>query len=219
MSRLAAIAFATIAMSALQVLRKRRPPWGHGIPLDDGGLVFLFPDFLSSDEVDAILQHGEDGAAATLFLMSERYEHVEFDEKFRAQLHGKADELVATVERRVAEITGIEPHAQESALMLSVSRPWKRKYEGDCLDCATASTLQNLHHDQNNGPGRVATVLIYLSGGDDSDDQPMRGGETFFPCLRRAADGAATTSDDELCRRMKAGYERGERILWPRFYS
>ena len=207
-------------ISMFVLLRKRRRPWDHGISLDDGGTTYLFPDFLSGDEVDAILQLGEDHAAATLFLMSARYGNVEFDEKFREQISEKANSLVATLERRLADITGIEPHAEESALMLSVSRPWKRKYEGDCLDCAT---LQNLHHDQNSAPGRVATVLMYLSGdgggdGGDPADQPMRGGETFFPCLR-AVGGGAITSEDELCRRVKAGYERGERILWPSYYS
>ena len=86
--------------------------------------------------------------------------------------------------------------------MLAASKPWQRRYEG--------GTLQNLHHDRNEGPGRVATVLIYLT------DVPS-GGETLFPCAGPAA--RRTRELDAVCGRLAGAYGAGERILWPAFYS
>ena len=147
----------------------------------------------------------------------ERYAYVELN---------KTSELLEQLEQRVADLTGIPLHQDESPFMLSVSRPWKRRYEGE------GASLQNLHHDQNEGPGRVATVLIYLSGdggggagggggGGGGGDGASRaagdiltGGETIFPCV-----GSATGRNADLCRRLDAGYAAGERILWPSFYQ
>ena len=39
----------------------------------------------------------------------------------------------------------------------------------------------------NRAPRRVATVIMYLSGGDE-----MGGGHTLFPCLRPRSDGATS---------------------------
>ena len=166
--------------------------------LDEYGLVRHIPGFVSDEEVNEILRL----RTPELGKPTERYSSIELD--------NASEPILVEIERRIALLTGIEAHPDESPPMLAVSRPWTRNYEG--------GTLQNLHHDKNEGQGRVATVLIYLSN-------VVQGGETLFPCVHPRAPAATSApvavsqQPHELCRRLRSGYERGERILWPAVYS
>lgn len=78
---------------------------------------------------------------------------------------------------------GIEFHDQESPLQLSVQTPasspkaFRRILRGG-----------NLHHDFNQRPRRVLSMIMYLSGDDEeaaaAADGALEGGETVFPCVR-----------------------------------
>lgn len=179
------------------------------MPLDDAGLAFIVPDFLTTKEIEGVLQHAEDVHSEKLLIPNERYCFAELSANSTADV--RSHHLLAALEQRVARLVGIEPHQEESPFMVAVSRPWVRAYEGE------QSTLQNLHHDQNTAPGRVATVLVYLTGTGDEDpgdEASLAGGETYFPCVRTKESG----DEEELCRRLSAGYSAGERILWPSAY-
>ena len=136
------------------------------IALDAHGLVRLVPGFLRAGEIDALVRFGH--TIAELNDISERYASVELSPPLIGTSSGRGggdaggagaarddDDggrllLLRTIEERIANLTGIPIHDDESPLMLAVSRPWTRRYEG--------GALQNLHHDQNTAPGRVATV-------------------------------------------------------------
>ena len=81
-------------------------------------------------------------------------------------------------------------------------------------DDGDTQSLQNLHHDTNERPRRVATVLMYLSGEEeDVEDGGLKGGETLLPCVQpRGRDGDI---DAELCGRLRNAFESGERFLSP----
>ena len=80
-----------------------------------------------------------------------------------------ADPLVADIEERVARLSGIPAHADESPLRASLNRVWPPQRAVHSL--SQASNLQNLHHDAaKGGERRVATALIYLSDADEGPD-------------------------------------------------
>lgn len=176
----------------------------NGRALTADGMAWRIPDFLSPREVNHVLRLAQ--GLSTLEDADERYQSAELP-----VAHWAGDKVLAAVEARIAQLTGIEVHADESPLMLAVSRPWRRRYE------AADNRLQNLHHDQNTAPQRVATVLVYLTGG-------LQGGETLFPCLSSTEVNGNNApiheaQAEELCRRLTSGFEAGHRILWPAGYS
>jgi hypothetical protein len=81
---------------------------------------------------------------------------------------GSLDAVVAAVERRLAACVGIEPHALQSGLTLTYTRPGARGPPGPNV---------GLHVDSNNGhPYRFCTAIAYLDGLGEG-----LGGETLFP--------------------------------------
>lgn len=107
----------------------------------------------------------EDDSRVPANLLSSSY----FGEEYGC-LAGAASPLLSSVERRIASLVGIPPHSEENPLMITAARPHTGRYH-----------VRNLHHDKNNGPERVATVLIYLSNVTDDS----HGGHTSFPALLR----------------------------------
>jgi hypothetical protein len=77
---------------------------------------------------------------------------------------------VRRIEARIADLTGIAPHGDET---LMFNARWENEYD----------IGNNLHHDTNRAPRRVASLLMYLTGGAESE-YSVEGGDTYFPCLR-----------------------------------
>ena len=116
-------------------------------------------------------------------------------------------------DRGAWEVTGIQAHEGDSPLRIAVNRPWTHATADEDGD---SQALQNLHHDTNERPRRVATVLMYLSGGDEDDQEGrslVEGGETLLPCVKPR--GSAGSVNTDLCERLRRGFESGERFLSP----
>jgi len=185
--------------------------------LDSEGLVYLLPAFLNNSEV---LQLRTIASTDARFARASMYESVEFFRPWEP----RSSDLTRAIEQRIGEVTGIPPHEGDSPLRIAVNRPWPAAHD------APHTSLQNLHHDSNERPRRVATVLVYLS---DPEADGLEGGETLFPCAaagasaargaagaaaRGAAGASARGADDgpdELCARLKRAYDAGERFLSP----
>ena len=172
--------------------------------LDAHGLSYLVPNFLTESEVRYFRALGQ--ANSELFPASSSYESVMLPRFWETE----ATEMMSLIEEKIARLTGIAMHPGDSPLQLAVSRPWD----------GARGQIFNVHHDTNHAPRRVATVLIYLS---DARDDGLEGGETLFPCLSPAhrddadASAASAASADimssDLCSRLSAGFEQGERFL------
>jgi hypothetical protein len=166
--------------------------------LDTAATLVHVPNFLSESEVQTLRAIGDTTAAMHKV---GAYQSVEL----RRPWEQNADATAKAIEARIGKLTGIPPHTSDSPLRMSVTRA-----------DATASgdlQVQNLHHDLQNAPARVATVLMYLS--DDANDG-LGGGATLFPCLD-LPDAAAPRSRERerLCVALDAGFARGELFLSP----
>ena len=114
------------------------------------------------------------------------------------------DPLIASLEDRMARLTGIPAHKDESPLRLSLNMPW---------DKSSKLHLQNLHHDTAKGAERrVATILMYLS---DGVSDSLRGGGTLLPCIGRADSKGPSRSTADTCSRLVHAFERGDKFLNP----
>ena len=103
----------------------------------------------------------------------------------RAELYEGPDETLSAIEQRIAKLTGIPFHDDESPLMLGETMggsltPEELKSKQELGD----AFIEGLHHDHNQRPNRAVTVLTYITGGEDSG---LVGGGTIFPCLRLRA--------------------------------
>lgn len=218
---------------------KRMRPWENagGIQLDTTALAFLYPSFVSSSEIAAIMKLADDRTSE--IPLADFYMNDTSQRFATITLNTSRARVLAALDERIDKLTGIPSHDGESPFMLQVTRAWTHDYEGKVH-------LRNLHHDQNHAPRRVATVLIYLE--DEVD-----GGETWFPCLhpkesednvkdesgkgKDEANGDRDEEDnngheveeeedddeddvddeeergDELCKRLSAGYMAGELSL------
>eukprot|EP01062_Namystynia_karyoxenos_P020899 TRINITY_DN17925_c0_g1_i1.p1 TRINITY_DN17925_c0_g1~~TRINITY_DN17925_c0_g1_i1.p1 ORF type:complete len:361 (+),score=106.48 TRINITY_DN17925_c0_g1_i1:79-1083(+) len=78
-----------------------------------------------------------------------------------------ADPLVAELELRIANATGIPPHEDEDALSFARIHPRPGPRGGYFLP-------HGLHHETDTRPNRARSVIIYLS-------TPLEGGRTAFP--------------------------------------
>ena len=88
----------------------------------------------------------------------------------RFQAAARRDPVIARLEARIANATGIAPHGLED--MLSVARI---KSRGNTLH-AGHYTPFGLHHETDGRPYRAKTVLLYLAA-------PKAGGRTIFPLI------------------------------------
>ena len=210
--RVAALGILLVAVALSQLLRPRalpRLPWeelGQPVPGTDGS-VLLLDGFLSEAEVQHILAAGRQAlglVAASPAQQARMYASTE--------LHARDDPVLAALDERVANLSGIPVHSGEGTFRVAVSRPWlgaaaatdvkvqsttRQSHPFACpASCATTPSgsgpswytyvdqVQNLHHDTAAGrPGRVATLLVYLS---DSESSDLAGGGTFRVSLARA---------------------------------
>ena len=159
-------------------------PWENagGMQLDQDGLAFLYPEFLNKSEIATILQLSEnrtsENPANGLSMLDSTVPFAGIT------VNTSHEPVLAAVDERIAQLTGIPSSDAEPPFMLQVRRAWNWENEGELY-------LRNLHHGQNDAPRRVATVLIYL---DDEAD----GGETYFPCLRpKLGDEGGANGDHE----------------------
>jgi hypothetical protein len=169
--------------------------------LDEEFLAYRLPHFLSEDECSHIINEIAPKAAfhlagsqdrlhrsspvvgANLLEPSEtrRYKDA-MNWTTRAELYEGPDETLSAIEQRIAKLTGIPFHDDESPLMLGETMggsltPEELKSKQELGD----AFIEGLHHDHNQRPNRAVTVLTYITGGEDSG---LVGGGTIFPCLR-----------------------------------
>ena len=78
-------------------------------------------------------------------------------------------------------------------------------------------TVRNAHHDLNNAPNRVVTVLIYLNTVPNTTGaaggRPAGLGQTLFPCIGRGPRGALAPAEAEVCDTLRRGFRVGYRSL------
>lgn len=122
--RIAALGILLVAVALSQLLRPRalpRLPWeelGQPVPGTDGS-VLLLDGFLSEAEVQHILAAGRQAlglAAASPAQQTRMYASTE--------LHARDDPLLAALDERVANLSGIKVHSGEGTFRVAVSRPW-----------------------------------------------------------------------------------------------
>ena len=169
----------------------QQPQWTAQVePLDGEGEVFLVHDFLSAAEVDHVLRRarGQMAQAAARQpppLPPQQQQQQPFATTALAawdQRGREIDAVLARIEQRVGNLTGIPPHAREGMPRVTVSRPWS--------PTASRGALKNLHHDQNGvldgerlrrkRERRAVTLLVYLS---PEEGGGVDGGQTLFPCV------------------------------------
>ena len=204
--RIAALGILLIAVALSRLLHPRvlpRLPWealGQPVPGTDGS-VLLLDGFLSEAEVQHILAAGRQAlglAAASPAQQARMYASTE--------LHARDDPVLAALDERVANLSGIPVHTSEGTFRVAVSRPWlgaaaatdvkvhsppppgkaarlparlavQPHHPVQAPHGTHVHQVQNLHHDTAAGrPGRVATLLMYLS---DSESSDLSGGGTF----------------------------------------
>ena len=190
-------------------------------PLDESGHVYVIDRFLTEDEVDHLRLVG----GRTLPPESP-HAHVSLAELARPWEAG-ADPVVALIEARIANLTGIAPHADESPLLLEVQRSWpagaSHAPSSAAAAAAAAAGAAELHsalrHDAAQRPQRVASVLVFLS---DERDAPLPHGalppDELLPCA--AHDGTASHlggggGANALCSRLERALREGDGVLSP----
>lgn len=126
--RIATSGVALVALALSLMLRARDPPrlpWeDHAQPVPGtGGNVFLLEDFLSEAEVRHIMAAGRDAlglgnpSAAPLLAQQARM-------YASAELQTRDDPVLAALDERIANLTGIPVHSGEGTFRVAVSRPW-----------------------------------------------------------------------------------------------
>jgi hypothetical protein len=128
-----------------------------------------------------------------------------------------ADPIVAAVEARIGELTGIAPHADEDEINL-VYRPEAtttaarrgaaaaargRRCGGSGGGSGGGEEVLNVHLDARLGrPHSAVTVLVYLN-------DVAEGGGTIFPCANQPANAVG----DKVRRKYVEAFERGQDYL------
>ena len=116
------------------------------------------------------------------------------------------DPVFSRVVERVARLTLLPAHRDETIMYKVLGGPGSPAPSG--------TTVRNAHHDLNNAPNRVATVLVYLT--DLLLQVPT--GHTIFPCIPAQGSGAAGSgflppAERDLCDTLRRGSLRGHRSL------
>mmetsp|Transcript_37387 Transcript_37387/g.91076 ORF Transcript_37387/g.91076 Transcript_37387/m.91076 type:complete len:702 (+) Transcript_37387:254-2359(+) len=182
-----------------------------GQALDADGFAYELPGFLTAYEVAQLVKLGR-GHRHQMY-GNVPYLSVDYAGVMRSDVLRRIDE-------RIANLTGVSSHPDGGDQFMLQAR-WPHDYD----------TNNQLHHDMNREPRRVATVIMYLTGGDS-----FGAGHTLFPCLRRrdvvahsvTPQGEAAAGDwinpsssrldlspnsDPVCRELVRGFEEGKRDL------
>jgi len=184
-------------------------PWNSAVALDATETAFLLPDFLSAEEVERVRSLAAPGL--------DKQPQGPYQSTLLKGDHFATDPILAEIDRRIGRLSGIPPHASESALRVSRTSTWGRR---------GGPQVQNLHHDTAKAAKRrVATLLVYLSDASDG----LVGGGTLFPCLDAAEEHAheavvvpaptgtsnMALSRAQACSRLGDALDRGEDFLAP----
>jgi len=163
------------------------------------GTVLKIGKFLSKGEVRELksiadqlfrIDHGPrwpEAAFNTAFLEGPKIKHL-------------VTPTLLKVEDRVANITGIPLHRDETLMMFTRQRPGAM---GD------GYFVKNVHHDKNGAERRVVTFLMYLTTTAANAD----GGHTIFPQLhaRKPLAEAAANREEDPIEYMAAAFEQAFR--------
>lgn len=137
-------------------------------------LILLFPEFVSREEV------------ATLLRMSKTVEslqascRLECPEDDRKHWPSNEQDLVASIERRIGEITNCSPHDDEPPLLILHARPpekvpgLRRSSRPRVVDRFPSGFHVDVNGDK---PRRFASAILYLT-------TPESGGQTVFPLAK-----------------------------------
>lgn len=222
------------------------PPWlasqWRAERLDRNGFMFRLPNFLSLAECEHVLENvvpvagfhmqPQDGlvrstslAGANLLEPAETKRHqAAANWSAQAGLGEGPDAVLANLEQRIARLTGIPFHDDESPLMLGITSPPgggrladanQRQQRQQQQQQLGGQHVRGLHHDHNQRERRTCTVVMYLHAREDG----LEGGGTVFPCVPRAsADAqreghAAAAAPPEACESVDAHYRAGHYSL------
>ena len=134
----------------------------------DGLDVYLLRDFLSSEECAALIKYVEaDNAPSTV--MGDPGDD-QFRTSHSSPLAGRDDPLIASVDARIAELTGIDRKFQENIEGQRYHVGQQFKLHSDCF----FSNQDYWPLQKFIGGQRTWTVMICLN-------QPVAGGGTLFP--------------------------------------
>jgi hypothetical protein len=170
--------------------------------LDWEARVFKVKNFLSDDEVDALLELGR-GTLDEQFGDEWRAKHA-YATVFFTNAQYKRSKVLQAFEERVARLTMVKGHADEAPSMFTRQIPGTPagKFIPD-------QVLRNVHHDKNQRENRVVTVLVYLSSARDGD-----GGHTLFPCLpARRGDKSGRKVAEQMARDFRRLFDNGTRVI------
>jgi hypothetical protein len=187
----------------LEVGPNQNTPPGELVPISWDSRIFKMDGFLSEEECDMIVA----GALHTV-----PSDHLSTQDRISLDILGagpdsdrfvrmspKQQQLVKSIERRVATMTMIAPHQAEA---------WLFVRRGPCIAANNCTEdedhkIRNVHHDQNGAENRVATVIVFLSNVDE-------GGHTIFPSARVDPNDAECVA---LNASIAAAHAEGKRFL------
>jgi hypothetical protein len=150
---------------------------GELVPISWDSRLLKMDGFLSEEECDMIVAGALHTVEADQLSTQDRiYRDILGsgpDSDGFPKMSPKQQQLVKSIERRVASMTMIAPHQAEA---------WAFVRRGPCLAANNCTEdddhkIRNVHHDQNGAENRVATVVVFLSDVDE-------GGHTVFPSAR-----------------------------------
>eukprot|EP00931_Biecheleriopsis_adriatica_P072821 TRINITY_DN47218_c0_g1_i1.p1 TRINITY_DN47218_c0_g1~~TRINITY_DN47218_c0_g1_i1.p1 ORF type:complete len:335 (+),score=36.87 TRINITY_DN47218_c0_g1_i1:44-1048(+) len=153
------------------------------IPVDEELPMSKCDEFLSPEEVAYLLRFADEGGG-----WSPRPESPEYEIPMKGFIAAaREDPIVARVEARIDNLTGIPGHPHEDIVSLARITTRGREPRGGHYP------PYGLHHDSDTRPDRVWSVLVYL-------EVPEEGGRTIFPLVgeRRKATADLTARHQEL---------------------
>lgn len=196
-------------------MRKQGGTGGGGFRLVSASpLAFVWPDFATAAECDALVSagdvllraidegadeaaealrgrlskfgvsHGDPGFRRVYKLPESRKLRAEFDPDATVELGGDGCALVRRFESTIADFLQCPPHADEDSCVLNLT---PGRSHGAPLE-------SGLHVDTfNDEPRRFATAILYLSSLG-----PEEGGQTIFPLAARAPPSAVAAGEELL---------------------
>lgn len=183
--------------------------WG-ALPMDADGLAFRLPRFLSVAECEHIIQdlvpiagfhmQSQDRLHKSTPLVGANLLEPPSTARHRDALNWSRntsegpDEVLASIERRIAALTAIPFHDDESPIMLGVTSTGSELTEAELMEhnANPDRFVRGLHHDHNQRSRRTATIIMYLT----AQENGLVGGGTYFPCLRPVNAGGSQRGGD-----------------------
>lgn len=179
--------------------------------IDWDARIFRIPNFVTEKEADELIELGHDALDSTYAHEDWRKRHT-YTQVFYSGQQYKRHRILTELDERIARLTMVKRHAEESPLMFTRMIPGQAAGQlfGD-------QTVRNLHHDKNGRENRIVTVLVYLSSAADNE-----GGHTLFPglaampCPRMRADmGGCTDVAGWFVRQLTELFRNGSRVVDP----